>query len=441
MRTDVKGPTKKRVSLNGGKTIGSGGFGCVFRPALKCKGKSRTKKRMVSKLMESKYAKIEYDEIMKFKTILKTIPNYKKYFLLDDITICDPDKLTPSDLYKFNSKCHALEDSFYENTINSNLDKLKVLTIPDGGVDLRTYIKKSSYTDFPKINNKLIDLLVNGVIKMNKKNVLHADLKDSNILMDDKCATIIDWGLSATCESTNIPERLQNRSIYYNLPFTTVLFNHLFEDMYIQFLKENEEPSYQTTRAFVEKYIEEWLDYRGDGHYNLIKRLIKCLFVGTNLFSVSDNIGIDFIANYLTVIIMKFTKDGKMGLKKYFNDVYRHIIDIWGFLTIYLNLLETLADNYSNLTNCEIELYDHLKKIVLTHMYEPRTEPNNINKIVEDLKALNPLFYKCGNNYSIGFSKYSKTPSTSSSEDLPIKLSKSKTRKIVKQIIHSNKIK
>ena len=28
------------MKITGGKVIGSGGFGCVFRPALKCKGKS-----------------------------------------------------------------------------------------------------------------------------------------------------------------------------------------------------------------------------------------------------------------------------------------------------------------------------------------------------------------------------------------------------------------
>ena len=52
--------------VKGGKIIGSGGYGCVFRPPLKCKGKHRTKKRMVSKLMTVKHAKSEYEEILKF---------------------------------------------------------------------------------------------------------------------------------------------------------------------------------------------------------------------------------------------------------------------------------------------------------------------------------------------------------------------------------------
>ena len=34
--------TKKNYKINkGGKVIASGGFGCVFNPALKCQGKSK----------------------------------------------------------------------------------------------------------------------------------------------------------------------------------------------------------------------------------------------------------------------------------------------------------------------------------------------------------------------------------------------------------------
>ena len=39
----------------GGKVLASGGFGCVFSPQLKCKGKT-LKKRGISKLMKKEYA-------------------------------------------------------------------------------------------------------------------------------------------------------------------------------------------------------------------------------------------------------------------------------------------------------------------------------------------------------------------------------------------------
>ena len=68
----------------GGKAIGSGGFGCLFDPVLKCKNKTRKNVKtgkMVSKLMLTKNAKREYNEIIKYKTGLQNIPNYEKYFL------------------------------------------------------------------------------------------------------------------------------------------------------------------------------------------------------------------------------------------------------------------------------------------------------------------------------------------------------------------------
>ena len=106
----------------GGKVVGSGGFGCVFRPALKCKGKKRTVKKMISKLMSEKHAISEYKEIQTFKKLLQTIPNYTRYFLLNDITICKPDTLTNDDLQNFNSKCGALSDEYSTDTINSAID-------------------------------------------------------------------------------------------------------------------------------------------------------------------------------------------------------------------------------------------------------------------------------------------------------------------------------
>ena len=42
-------------NIKGGEVIASGGFGCVFSPALKCKNKKRTKNK-ITKLMIRKNA-------------------------------------------------------------------------------------------------------------------------------------------------------------------------------------------------------------------------------------------------------------------------------------------------------------------------------------------------------------------------------------------------
>ena len=64
-------------TTTGGKVIASGGFGCVFSPALKCKGaKIRRGKNRISKLLTKKHALEEYNEIQIIKKKLDKIPNY-----------------------------------------------------------------------------------------------------------------------------------------------------------------------------------------------------------------------------------------------------------------------------------------------------------------------------------------------------------------------------
>ena len=68
-------------NIKGGEVIASGGFGCVFSPALKCKNKKRTKNK-ITKLMIRKNAIDEYDEINNILNKLNKIPNYQDYFLM-----------------------------------------------------------------------------------------------------------------------------------------------------------------------------------------------------------------------------------------------------------------------------------------------------------------------------------------------------------------------
>lgn len=81
----------KRNPFNGGKALTSGGFGCLFKPALKCKNihnSDITDKKMVTKLMTVSHAEDEYKQITAFKEILDHIPNYQNYFLVDGFSIC-----------------------------------------------------------------------------------------------------------------------------------------------------------------------------------------------------------------------------------------------------------------------------------------------------------------------------------------------------------------
>ena len=62
--------TKTKKNTKGGKVLASGGFGCVFTPALKCNDSNTRENNKVSKLMETKYSKESHICIMKILYIL-----------------------------------------------------------------------------------------------------------------------------------------------------------------------------------------------------------------------------------------------------------------------------------------------------------------------------------------------------------------------------------
>jgi len=94
-------------NLIGGEAIAAGGFGCVFRPALKCSGISG-RSSGVSKLSIKKYTNEEYDEISKILPVIERIPNNEDYFIAKGITMCTPDVMRADDLTHFDRKCSNL---------------------------------------------------------------------------------------------------------------------------------------------------------------------------------------------------------------------------------------------------------------------------------------------------------------------------------------------
>ena len=219
----------------GGKVIASGGFGCVFKPALRCLGNRRREKNKISKLMTEKYALEEFNEIKTLKFYLYNVPYYQDYFIIDNITLCKPAKLFKKDLKNFKT-CTALpKDNITRKNINRSLNKLLSLNIPNGGLPVDDYIYKyNSFEKFKELNNSLMNLLLNGILPMNQKNVYHCDIKDSNVLVDNSKIPIktrlIDWGLSIKYkpESESIPRTFKNRSFQYNVPFSVILFSDYF---------------------------------------------------------------------------------------------------------------------------------------------------------------------------------------------------------------------
>ena len=408
-----------KKNQKGGKVLGSGGFGCIFKPELKCSENDYEKRNpnKISKLMINKYAIDEYNLIKKFKSILQTIPNYENYFLLNGFTICKPKQLTKEDLNNFSSKCKALKKkNITKKNINNSLDKVLSLNMPYGGIDVENYIKKDFVSsNIIKLNDSLINLLKYGIIPMNEKNVYHCDIKDSNVLVlqetDFFKTRLIDWGLSVFLpkeeknDAVTIPRKLYRRPFQFNVPFSSILFNKEFVKKYNEFLILNSNPDYFQIREFVINYIFIWNDIRGPGHLNAINKIIKILTIkelpAIKKKKIRDHIiEYDFtyyyIVEYISKILEKYTnfEDKKLDLLTYFNNIFLKNIDIWGFTMIYISLVENLYNKFKILNQYQKELVNKIKYIIIHFLYENPIKPINVYDLVFELTSLNEVIKK-----------------------------------------------
>ena len=151
-----------------------------------------------------------------------------------------------------------------------------------------------------------------------------------------------------------------------------------------------------------------------------------------------------YITNYIIDVLIHFTKfrkNGTLNLREYLDNVFIKIVDIWGFITIYIPMLDFFYKNLYSLNSNELEIFNLIKTIFIKYLYSPRIKPIKINEIINDLEKLDVLlvnnFPETINNI-LNKNKFSiknkKTTSKFKKSKLQFKKkisSKSKTRKLL----------
>lgn len=453
----------KNNTTIGGEVTASGGFGCIFEPELKCEGVKRPSRdrKHISKLMLSKYATEEYEDIIKYKHLLSKVPHYKDYFLLDGYTMCTPAPLTKSDLKHFKTRCKALKKrNITKKQVNTRLHDLKIITMPHGGEDLGDYMEQNqSPSDLANMNDAMIDLLQNGILPMNELGVYHLDIKESNILIthgsvassgaDSGSGTrvrLIDWGLSCTYKGEQIPNTIAMRSFQYNVPMSIAALTKQFKRAYDAFLETTPSPDFDSTTQFVSEYIIKWFEERGTNHFTIVHEILQGVFkhkmtsknkseeekdressfhylneVLVDYSGLSSNekyiLSHDVLVEYLTEILMQYTRNGEFHIKQYFDEIFIKNVDIWGFIMSYSVVLEAYHANYSELSKGEHLIYDKLRSIFARHLFVSSLLVIDVEDLVADLTTLSKLWRDIDSKEEIKLPKESEFSMSSVEED------------------------
>jgi serine/threonine protein kinase len=402
-----------RKKTRGGKAIDAGSYGCVFKPALKCDDNNKIpyNENNISKLMFKKDGESEIKEIKKIEQYIKNIPNNEKYFLVANTYTCNPAPITQKeDLKTFDEKCGLFTKRDIDSyNVNENLNKLELINMPNGGLSIERFVLRllempDKYITFIKLNNALIQLLINGIVPINKLGVNHFDVKSANILFSpDGNARLIDWGLAGNNDGVTIPDEIKDRSFAFNMPFSDVLFNSYIKkwlpDEFNKIkasrnFRDSKDGQKELLKVIAVNLINKSIQETSDGHYdyitsNILHDIYK-IYADRNSYNRLDYnvLTYNVLIEYIQAVLMNFVDDnGNFDSIKYFYEVFSPNADVWGFILTYAPFIE---DGYGKLHK---DIINGICRILLKYCFSPEyaIKVIDINELVADLTSLNDI--------------------------------------------------
>lgn len=214
---------KTRKRKRGGKKIGSGTYGCVYKPPLRCQGKTKRKKNAISKFMKKRHAK---NEVRENERIEELDPDRK--FHVKILEVCVPNEPKEGYNENYRENCPKVWKSN-----KSELENYRLLIQQDGGIEIDQAIKelpelKKGITSRRRAEwwNRFfagMERLFYGVMKMSEAGFINNDIKTDNILINPETLEMnfIDFGLSISREQMkqNIIHPEDNNYLFHNVPF------------------------------------------------------------------------------------------------------------------------------------------------------------------------------------------------------------------------------
>lgn len=270
--------------MKGGKLLSEGGFGCVFNPSLDCNGKTDSEK-FVSKIQ--RYDKSARNEITIGK-ILSSIAEYNSHFA-PIISYCNIDIGQIKD--KDKNKCMLFKKKKTKDYVMMKLDYV------DGMEFLQYMVKNANSVQI--INNIInsFNHLLRSISLLVNQNIIHYDLKGSNILYSNKkkIPLIIDFGLSI---NMNKIDNLNLNEVFYT--YSPQYYVWPLEVHYLGLLfNVNKEPNEEELKNLAKIYVENNKGINKNFSPTFLKKFEKNCLAQLKLYNqMKFDERVKFIMNY-----------------------------------------------------------------------------------------------------------------------------------------------
>ena len=346
-------------NIKGGKVIGTGSYGCVFSPALPCKDGRQPSPDMVSKLMETKDAQKEMSEIENVTTRLVNIPDAEKYFGGFGTYLCEAEEITPEDVKGYKCDINNVTSLVNDNRSPLELPGLSILQQKNLGKSITEYLENvSSKKDLKSFFKNMLNLLIKGIIPMNKIGVYHLDIKGENILVKNNKPVLIDWGLSFLTKNGEPISDAETRGQVFddektNVPMTAFcMFNEpLVARAFYQtahnrggMLDSKGLSGVNTVRTIIHYLIHNRPDsdhmrYLMGGIINPVIEIMTQFHRSKGQRYLYNN-SADLLTEYLTQQRDLYSTNGRVNHNKLYADFFYNV-DIWGWVMSFAPFLRS----------------------------------------------------------------------------------------------------
>ena len=242
---------KKKKSL----LIAKGGQGCIFKPEIPCKNKTKNFKPKSGTLSKISFRPESSTYEFEMNEYVRKIKNHDEWAVLWDKKCKTPAYSTLSEFSEID-KCIEKENIKRKKKQKSDLSKhtqYEMLIGPYSGQPAADIFSKefnhkiySQQKLFNQAIHKLFKYmkpLFEGIIELDKHKIFHNDLNDRNMIYKNKQFYMIDFGLASKYSNiSGIKKRMkfifETDKIYESYPWDYTLYSSTFNQKYKTLLKQ-----------------------------------------------------------------------------------------------------------------------------------------------------------------------------------------------------------